>query len=251
LTRRLEGQSAVVTGVASGLGREIARELASEGARVLGCDVNDVGGAATMDEIGHYRHADVSREREVEELVAEAAERFGQLDVMVNNAAIQIEVELAETTEEQLDRVLGVNLKGVFFGCKHAVRAMRPSGGGAIVNVASVLGLVGDGILAAYCAAKGGVLGITRATAVRYGDEGIRCNAICPGDIDTPLVAAYFATAEDPAALRAEVEREYPMRRIAQPREIARAVVFLASDDASFMTGQPLVVDGGLLADCY
>jgi NAD(P)-dependent dehydrogenase (short-subunit alcohol dehydrogenase family) len=120
-----------------------------------------------------------------------------------------------------------------------------------IVNVASILALVGDGILAAYCAAKGGVLGITRATAVQYGAAGIRCNAICPGDIDTPLVQAYFDTAADPAALRAEVSAEYPLGRIAQPREIARAVVFLASDDASFMSGQPLVVDGGLVATCY
>jgi NAD(P)-dependent dehydrogenase (short-subunit alcohol dehydrogenase family) len=170
---------------------------------------------------------------------------------MVNNAAIQIEEELAETTEEQLDRVLGTNLKGVFFGCKHAVRQMTPAGGGTIVNIASILALVGDGILAAYCAAKGGVLGITRATAVQYGAVGIRCNAICPGDIDTPLVQAYFDTAADPAALRAAVSAEYPLGRIAQPREIARAVVFLASDDASFMSGQPLVVDGGLLAKCY
>jgi NAD(P)-dependent dehydrogenase (short-subunit alcohol dehydrogenase family) len=251
LSGRLEGRGAVVTGVGSGLGRELARELASEGARVLGCDVNDDDGAATMEGIGSYRHADVSRERDVEELVAEAVQRFGRLDVMVNNAAIQIEEELAETTEEQLDQILAVNLKGVFFGCKHAVRAMRSGSGGSIVNIASILGLVADGILAAYCAAKGGVLGITRATAVRYGADGIRCNAICPGDIDTPLVAAYFQTAADPAALRAEVEREYPLGRIAQPREIARAVVFLASDDSSFMTGQPLIVDGGLLADCY
>jgi NAD(P)-dependent dehydrogenase (short-subunit alcohol dehydrogenase family) len=248
---RLQGRGAVITGVGSGLGRELARELAGEGARVLGCDVNDEQGAATMDGIGAYQHADVSRERDVEELVAGALARFGKLDLMVNNAAIQIEEELAETTEEQLDRILGVNLKGVFFGCKHAVRAMRGAGGGSIVNIASILGLVGDGILAAYCAAKGGVLGITRATAVRYGVDGIRCNAVCPGDIDTALVAAYFRTAEDPAALRAQVESEYPLGRIAQPREIARTVVFLASDDSSFMTGQPLVVDGGLLADCY
>lgn len=251
MSGRLEGRSVVVTGVASGLGREIAREMAREGAHVLGCDVNDEGGTATMEQIGHYRHTDVSREREVKELIAAAVTQFGRLDVMVNNAAIQIEEELVATSEEQLDRILGVNLKGVFFGCKHAVLTMRPTGGGAIINIASILGLVGDGVLAAYCAAKGGVLGITRATAVRYGEEGIRCNAVCPGDIDTPLVAAYFATADDPAALRAEVEREYPLRRIAQPREIARAVVFLASDDASFMTGQPLVIDGGLLADCY
>jgi NAD(P)-dependent dehydrogenase (short-subunit alcohol dehydrogenase family) len=251
LSARLEGRSVVVTGVGSGLGREIARELASEGARVLGCDVNDKAGSETMAPIGFYRHADVSREQAVQELVAEALERFGRLDVMVNNAAIQIEEELAETTEEQLDQILAVNLKGVFFGCKHAVRAMRASGGGSIVNIASILALVADGILAAYCAAKGGVLGITRATAVRYGADGIRCNAVCPGDIDTPLVAAYFQTAADPAALRAEVEREYPLGRIAQPREIARAVVFLASEDSSFMSGQPLILDGGLLADCY
>jgi NAD(P)-dependent dehydrogenase (short-subunit alcohol dehydrogenase family) len=241
----------VVTGVGSGLGRAIAREFAAEGALLTGCDVDDEAGTATMSGIGDYLHADVSREADVEALVARAMARHGRLDVMVNNAAIQIEQELAETTEAQLDRILAVNLKGVFFGCKHAVRAMRPAGGGVIVNIASILGLVGDGILAAYCAAKGGVLGITRATAVQYGRDGIRCNAICPGDIDTPLVQAYFETADDPAALRAEVSAEYPLGRIAQPREIARTVVFLAGDDASFMSGQPLVVDGGLLATCY
>ena len=249
-SRPLEGRSAVVTGVGSGLGQAIAREFAAEGALVLGCDVDDAAGAATMSEIGEYLHADVSRESEVEALVARAVERHGRLHVMVNNAAVQIEQELAETTEEQLDRILAVNLKGVFFGCKHAVRVMRP-GGGSIVNIASILGLVGDGILAAYCAAKGGVLGITRATAVQYGRDGIRCNAICPGDIDTPLVQAYFDTADDPAALRAQVSAEYPLERIAAPREIARTAVSLAGDDASFMSGQPLVVDGGLLATCY
>ena len=251
MSGRLEGRSAIVTGVGSGLGQAIARELAVEGAWVLGCDVDDEAGAATMDGVGGYRHADVSREADVAALVAAAVEERGRLDVMVNNAAIQIEEELAETTEEQLDRILAVNLKGVFFGCKHAVRAMQPTGGGVIVNIASILALVGDGILAAYCAAKGGVLGITRATAVRYAPEGIRCNAVCPGDIDTPLVQAYFDTAPDPDALRSEVSAEYPLKRIAQPREIARSVVFLASDDSSFMTGQPLVIDGGLLADCY
>jgi NAD(P)-dependent dehydrogenase (short-subunit alcohol dehydrogenase family) len=249
--RSLEARCAVVTGVGSGLGQAIAREFAAEGALVVGCDVNDAAGQATMDGIGTYVHADVSREAEVEGLVAAAVERHGRLHVMVNNAAVQIEQELAETTEDQLDRILAVNLKGVFFGCKHAVRAMRPAGGGAIVNIASILGLVGDGILAAYCAAKGGVLGITRATAVQYGRDGIRCNAVCPGDIDTPLVQAYFDTAADPAALRAEISAEYPLERIAAPREVARAVVFLAGEDASFMSGQPLVVDGGLLATCY
>ena len=248
---RLAGRAAVVTGVGSGLGRAIAGELAAEGASVLGCDVNDTAGEATMAGLGLFRHADVSREADVAALVDDAVSSFGHLDVMVNNAAIQIEQELIETTEAELDRVLAVNLKGPFFGCKHAVRVMRVSGGGVIVNVASILAFVGDGILAAYCAAKGGVLGITRAMAVQYGSVGIRCNAICPGDIDTPLVQAYFETAGDPEALRRQVSGAYPLGRIAQPREIARAVVFLASDDSSFMTGEAMVVDGGLLATCY
>jgi NAD(P)-dependent dehydrogenase (short-subunit alcohol dehydrogenase family) len=251
VSRRLEGRGIVVTGVASGLGRALATELAAEGANVLGCDVDDAAGAETMEGIGAYRHTDVSREAEVEALVADAVQRFGRLDAMFNNAAIQVEEELAETTEEQLDRVLAVNLKGPFFGCKHAVRAMRGSGGGSIINIASVLALTGDGMLAAYGAAKGGVLALTKATAVRYGRDGIRCNAVCPGDIQTPILEAYFAAADDPAALRAQAEGEYPIGRIAQPREIARAALFLATDDAGYMTGQELIVDGGLLAECY
>jgi NAD(P)-dependent dehydrogenase (short-subunit alcohol dehydrogenase family) len=247
----LDGRSVVVTGVASGLGRALAQELAAEGARVLGCDVDDEAGARTMEGIGVYRHTDVSREAEVEALVADAVERHGRLDVMVNNAAIQVEEELAETTEEQLDRVLAVNLKGPFFGCKHAVRVMRGAGGGSIVNIASVLAHTGDPMLAAYGAAKGGVTALTRATAVRYGRDGIRCNAVCPGDIRTPMVEAYFAAADDPEALRAQADAEYPLGRIAEPREVARSVVYLASDDSSFVTGQDLIVDGGLLASCY
>lgn len=246
-----DGRSVIVTGVASGLGSALALEFAAEGARVLGCDVNDQAGAAVMDGIGVYRHTDVSKEAEVEALVDDAVQRFGRLDVMVNNAAIQVEEELADTSEDQLDRVLAVNLKGPFFGCKHAVRVMRGTGGGAIVNVSSVLALAGDPMLAAYGAAKGGVLAMTKSAAVRYGRDKIRCNAVCPGDIQTPMVEAYFAAAEDPAALRAQADGEYPLGRFGQPREIARAVLFLASDDASFVTGEALVVDGGLLAECY
>jgi NAD(P)-dependent dehydrogenase (short-subunit alcohol dehydrogenase family) len=252
---RLDGRAAVVTGVATGLGQAIARAFGEEGARVLGCDVKDELGRATMASLppgaGFYRHADVSRQADVQALVDEAVDRFGRLDVMVNNAAIQIEQTLLETTEDTLDRILDTNLKGVFYGCRHAVRVMRERGGGSIVNIASILALTGDGILAAYCAAKGGVLGVTRATAVQYGRDGIRCNAVCPGDVDTPIVQGYFAASPDPAARRAEVEAEYPLGRIAAPEEVARTVVFLGSDDASFVSGQPIVVDGGLLADCY
>lgn len=241
----------IVTGVASGLGTALAQEFAAEGARVLGCDVNDAAGAAVMEGIGLYRHADVSKEAEVTALVDEAVERFGRLDVMVNNAAIQVEQTLAETTEEQLDRVLAVNLKGPFFGCKHAIRVMLESGGGAIVNVSSVAALAGDPLLAAYGATKGGVLALTKSAAVTYGRDKIRVNAVCPGDIQTPLVEAYFAAAKDPAALRAQALGEYPLGRFAEPREVARAVLFLSSDDASFITGEALVVDGGVLAEIY
>ncbi len=251
MSRTFEGRSVIVTGVASGLGSALAQEFAAEGAHVIGCDVNDTAGQAVMDGIGVYRHTDVSKEAEVEALVDDAVARFGRLDVMVNNAAIQVEKALADTTEEQLDRVLAVNLKGPFFGCKHAIRAMLTTGGGAIVNVSSVLALAGDPMLAAYGAAKGGVLALTKSAAVKYGRDKIRCNAVCPGDMQTPLVEAYFAAADDPAALRAQAEGEYPLGRIAQPREVARAVLFLASDDAAFVTGEALVVDGGLLAECY
>ncbi|MBS1889081.1 MAG: SDR family oxidoreductase [Actinobacteria bacterium] len=253
MSGRLSGRGVVVTGVGSGLGRALATEFAAEGAKVLGCDVNDEAGAETMKDIGAYRHTDVSREAEVEALVVDAVERFGRLDVMVNNAAIQVEEQLTETTEEQLDRVLAVNLKGPFFGCKYAVRAMLDSGSGSIVNIASIAAILGnfDGVLAAYGAAKGGVMALTKTIAVRYGRDGIRCNSVCPGDILTPMVEAYFAAAEDPAALRAQAEKEYPLGRLAQPQEIARTALFLASDDACFVTGHDLVADGGLLAVAY
>jgi NAD(P)-dependent dehydrogenase (short-subunit alcohol dehydrogenase family) len=251
---RLSGRGVVVTGVGSGLGRALATEFAAEGAHVLGCDVDDAAGAETMKNIGTYRHTDVSREAEVEALVADAVERFGKLDVMVNNAAVQVEEQLTETTEEQLDLILAVNLKGPFFGCKHAVRAMLAAGdGGAIVNIASIAGLTGttDGVLPAYSTAKGAVIAVTKHIAVRYGPDRIRCNSVSPGDMLTPMVEAYFDAAEDPAALRAQAESEYPLRRIPEPREIARTALFLASEDASNVTGHDLVADGGLLAVAY
>jgi NAD(P)-dependent dehydrogenase (short-subunit alcohol dehydrogenase family) len=168
--------------------------------------------------------------------------------VLVNNAAIQIEEELVKTTEEQLDphprrepqrRLLRLQARregdAPYRRLHNHQRRLHAR-------------TRGRGILAAYCATKGGVLDITRATAVQYGVDGIRCNALCPGDIDTPLVQGYFNTSEDPKALRAEISAEYPLGRNAQPQEI---VVFLSSDDSAFMTGQPLAVDGGLLATCY
>ena len=243
--RPQEGRCAVVTGVGSGLGQAIARELAAEGALVVGCDVNDSAGEATMDGIGTYLHADVSRESEVEGLIAAAVERHGRLDVMVNNAAVQIEQELAETTEEQLDRILAVNLKGVFFGCKYGIPALRRSGGGSIVNTASFVALMGAATAQiAYTASKGGVLAMTREIAVAHAKQGIRANALCPGPVNTPLLAQLLA---EPAA-RARRLVHVPMGRLAEAGEIARAALFLASDDSSYITGATLVVDGGITA---
>jgi NAD(P)-dependent dehydrogenase (short-subunit alcohol dehydrogenase family) len=247
----------LVTGAAGDIGAAIAARLASTGSDVILADHPAV--AAQLAEsaercrgLGGEVSAttfDVTDER----ATGTAIGTLGQIGGLVNGAGLQgafAPIDSYPLADARL--VFDVNVLGLFAVLAAVSRRMIESGrGGSIVNIASILGLVGDGILAAYCAAKGGVLGITRATAVQYGRDGIRCNAICPGDIDTPLVQAYFDTADDPAALRAQVSAEYPLERIAAPREIARTAVFLAGDDASFMSGQPLVVDGGLLATCY
>jgi NAD(P)-dependent dehydrogenase (short-subunit alcohol dehydrogenase family) len=196
-----------------------------------------------------FRRGDVRAEEDVAGAVAECRERHGGLDVMVNNAGILgPEGPLHETTAEGWDEVNDTNLRGLFFGSKHAILAMREDGGGSIVNVGSILSFTGDPFLTAYSATKHGVLGLTRAIAVDYAAQGIRCNCICPGDMDTPMIQAYFAATPDPAAARREMEAAYPLKRIAHPREVAMAILFLASDEAAFVTGQVLVVDGGRTA---
>ena len=177
--------------------------------------------------------------------------RFGQVDILVNNAAVQYEIALHETTYEQWRTMIDINLGGYFLTCKHTIPIMAQAGGGAIINMSSVMGLVADPKLAVYCATKGGILAMTRAIAVAYGRQGIRANCICPGDVDTPLNQAYFNSFADPAAARTAIENEYPLGRIATPDEVARVCVFLASEDASFINGTQVVVDGGVLAKIY
>ena len=171
---------------------------------------------------------------------------YGALDFIVNNAGILGEGRLHETTNELWDDLVATHLTGTFWGCKHAIAAMRESGrGGSIVNIGSILSFTGDGYLAAYTAMKSGVLGLTKAIAIDYALDGIRCNCVCPGDMETPMIEQYFDGTEDAEAARAEMEAAYPGKRIAHPREVATAVIYLLSDDASFVNGTPILVDGG------
>ena len=254
---KLAGKVAIVTGAGSGIGQAIAEVFAKEGAKVAVLDRDQSSGQATVQKIAAAGgeamlcHADVSKSAEVQRAIRSILEKYRRLDVLVNNAAVQTLAKLVDTSEEDWDRIHNINLKGVFLGCKYAIPAMLKGGGGSIVNIASVLGFVGDPDLAAYCAAKGGVIALTKVAALTYGPQGIRVNCICPGDVETPLVQSYFDKDPDPASLREEVSSKYALRRIATPREIANAALFLASADSSFVTGSTLVVDGALTVKCY
>ncbi len=254
---RLDGRAGVVTGAAAGLGRAVLLEACAEGASVVAFDRDSEAGEATVEEAraaggtAIFQAGDVTREADVAAAIQRSVDEFGACDILDNNAGIAVEVPMHETTEEQMDKVLAVNLKGAFFACKYAVQAMQAGGGGSIVNTGSIVSLVGDPLLPVYGTTKAGLLGLTRSIAVDYAEAGIRCNAVCPGDMLTPMLQRTFESAPDPAAKRAEMESFYPLKRIADPREAATAVIFLLSDHASFITGASLAVDGGLTAKCY
>jgi NAD(P)-dependent dehydrogenase (short-subunit alcohol dehydrogenase family) len=250
---RLAGKVALITGGASGIGLEAARLFAAEGARLLLVDADATRGEAAARAVqaaggdARFLAADVSRARDVEAAVAEAERRFGALHVLFNNAGIFPDGDgLPEETDEAVfDRVIAVNLKGVFFGCKYGIPALRRAGGGSIVNTASFVALMGAATAQiAYTASKGGVLAMTREIAVAHAKEGIRANALCPGPVNTPLLAELLA---DPAA-RARRLVHVPMGRLAEASEIARAALFLASGESSYVNGATFVVDGGITA---
>lgn len=254
-TELLRGKAGIVTGAAMGLGAAVLERCAAEGARVVAFDRDRALGEATVDAIrarageAIFFHGDVREEADWEACVELCCERFGSLDFLDNNAAIAIEALLHETSVQDWEDVVGVNLRGTFLGCREAVRNMPR--GGSIVNTSSIAALAGDPVLPAYSATKAGVIGLTRTIAVAYADRGIRCNAVCPGDMSTPMLERTFARAHDPADARAAMERAYPMGRIADPAEIASLVVYLLAGEASFITGAVISVDGGLTAKCY
>jgi NAD(P)-dependent dehydrogenase (short-subunit alcohol dehydrogenase family) len=250
---RLDGKVALITGGGSGMGRVASSLFAAEGARVALTDVNDDAGNEVVKGIDReggealFVHADVSREGDAAEMVRAAVDRFGRLDVLYNNAGVMLSDDgsVDATDESVWDRTLSINVKGVAFGCKFGIPAMTASGGGSIVNVASFVAWLGAATSqTAYTASKGAVLAMTREIAVEYARRGIRCNALCPGPIDTPLLAELLS---DPARRQRRFVH-IPMGRLGRADELARAALFLASDDSSYMTGASLIVDGGITA---
>lgn len=244
---RLNDKTAIVTGGTRGIGRAIAARFAQEGAQVV---------VAARDEpdpplshaniISHC--ADVSKASDVAVLVDFTIKRFGRLDILVNNAGVELEKGIEDTSEEEWDWLMSINLKGVFLCCKSVIPPMRQQGGGTIINIGSYDGFQADPGLVAYCASKGGVHALSRAIAVDHGKDGIRCNVICPGWIKTEMMKDYLDSQSDSENAEALLIAQHPIGRVGEPTDIANLALWLASDESSFATGQLFVHDGGLTA---
>ena len=245
------GKVAVVTGGSGGIGRATAKLLAANGATVVIADVKDEMGAGTVDQIvaaggrATYRHVDLTVESEVEALMASTIEELGRLDIAVNNAGISgTYTSVAEMTLADWRRTMAINLDGVFLCLRAEIPRMLTGGGGAIVNTASVAGLMGYPLLPAYVAAKHAVVGLTKSVALEYARRGIRVNAVCPGGVKTPMLEAFAGSSKGADSMGAVS----PVGRLGQPEEIAEAIVWLCSSRASYVTGTALPIDGGVLA---
>ncbi len=254
MSNNLAGKRALVTGGASGIGRATALLLARQGVAVAVADLDEVGGRAVTQAIvdgggqAIFTRCDVSRASDCQRAVQRAVEQWGGLDILFNNAGIIRRATVLETTEDEWDRVMAVNVKSVFLLSKYAIPVMAQAGGGVIINTASGWGLVGGREAASYCASKGAVVNLTRALALDHGPQNIRVNCICPGDTDTPMLRSE-------AQQLGEAEQDFmagaadrPLRRVGTPEDIAQAVLYLAGDASAFVTGASLVVDGGGLA---
>ena len=250
---RLKGKVALITGAGSGIGRESALLFAREGAKVVVVDIDEPKGQETVDLIRQnggdalFVRADVSQAADVQNMVRVTEETYGKLDILFNNAGIfhPEDNSVLETSEEVWDKVIDINLKGVFLGCKYGIPALLRAGGGSIINTASFVALMGAAVSQiAYTASKGGVLALTREIAVEFARQGIRANALCPGPVETPLLAELLA---DPQRRQRRLVH-IPMGRFARAEEIAQAALFLASDESSYVNGAVFTVDGGITA---
>jgi NAD(P)-dependent dehydrogenase (short-subunit alcohol dehydrogenase family) len=250
---KLDGQVAIVTGGASGQGRATAVLFAQEGAKVVVADVNDKGAAETARFINQNEggralavKANVTKADETRGMVDTALAHFGRVDILINNAGATLFKTIDDTAEEDWDRIVNTNLKSIFLCCKAAIPAMRKSGGGSIVNIASVAGLMGMPAHFVYCAAKAGAIHLTKSLALDHGHENIRINCICPGGVRTPMLGEVIDVNDSAQIDR--IGRQHALGRIAEPEEIARVSLFLCTPDASFMTGAAVTVDGGIAA---
>lgn len=252
MTERWKEEVALVTGGGSGIGRATAMAFARKGAKVVVADVQADDGKATAQQIQRdggealFVQTDVSQPAQVEFLIETIVDSYGRLDFACNNAGIEGEAApTADCTEENWDRVLNINLKGVWLCLKHEIRQMLKQGGGAIVNMSSVAGLVGSENVPAYAASKHGIVGLTRTAALEYADDGIRVNAICPGVIHTAMIERFTGGDKE---LQEGLAEDQPLGRMGKPQEIADVVTWLCSDSASFVTGHAMAVDGGFVA---
>lgn len=251
MSQRLKDKVCLITGGGSGIGRATCQLFAREGAKVVVADLSLPAAQAVAQQIGHPAIAmevDVAQSASVRSMIEATVRALGHLDVLINNAGYGIPGSVTETSEDDWDKLMAVNVNGVFYGCKYAIPVMKQQGGGVIVSTASIVAIVGIRNRAAYCASKGAVAALTRAMALDHVADNIRVNCVAPGTIDSPYFEDLFRKSERPQELRRELEARQAMNRLGRPEEIANAFLFLASDDSSFCTGSMLTVDGGMTA---
>ena len=250
---RLEGKTALVTGAASGIGLQTSIRLAEEGARVMMTDINLEEGRQQAEKLGAnatFLKLDITEEEEWISVLDETVKRFDRLDILVNSAGMVLIADVEQITLEDWRKVHAVNLDGTFLGCKHGVRVMKEFGAGSIINLSSVSGMIGGFNLAAYNSSKGAVRMLTKSVALHCARAGygIRCNSIHPTFIETPMLESMIRDSPNPEKARQTLVRQVPLRRIGKPDDVANMIVYLASDESTFVTGTEMVIDGGVIA---